>query len=120
MRRNLGRAQAFFLPRRVDGGKKEADAREGRVERSLHTLIQEDLGDKPYRSIEGELRTARLILCDHAEKTIPAPYANLGLRSEDLNRHITYDLGAAPVAERLADLLGAPALLPRFSRLLID
>jgi predicted N-formylglutamate amidohydrolase len=120
MRRNLGRAQAFFLPRRVAGRKKEADAREGRVERSLDTLIQEDLGDKPYRSIEGDLRTGLLILCDHAENTIPEPYANLGLRSEDLNRHIAYDLGAAPVAERLAELLGAPALLSRFSRLLID
>jgi predicted N-formylglutamate amidohydrolase len=120
MRRNLGRAQAFFLPRRVVGRKKEADAREGRVERSLDTLIQEDLGDKPYRSIEGDLRTGILILCDHAENTIPEPYANLGLRSEDLNRHIAYDLGAAPVAERLAELLSAPALLSRFSRLLID
>jgi predicted N-formylglutamate amidohydrolase len=120
MRRNLGRAQAFFLPRRVAGRKKEADAREGRVERSLDTLIQEDLGDKPYRSIEGDLRTGILILCDHAENTIPEPFANLGLRSEDLNRHIAYDLGAAPVAERLAKLLSAPALLSRFSRLLID
>lgn len=90
------------------------------MERSLDTLIQEDLGDKPYRSIEGDLRTGILILCDHAENTIPEPYANLGLRSEDLNRHIAYDLGAAPVAERLAELLSAPALLSRFSRLLID
>jgi predicted N-formylglutamate amidohydrolase len=90
------------------------------VERSLDTLIQEDLGDKPYRSIEGDVRTGLLILCDHAENTIPEPYANLGLRSEDLNRHIAYDLGAAPVAECLAELLGAPALLSRFSRLLID
>lgn len=90
------------------------------MERSLDTLIQEDLGDKPYRSIEGDLRTGLLILCDHAENTIPEPYANLGLRSEDLNRHIAYDLGAAPVAERLAELLGAPVLLSRFSRLLID
>ncbi len=120
MRRNLGRAQAFFLSRRVAGRKKEADAREGRVERSLDTLIQEDLGDKPYRSIEGDLRTGILILCDHAENTIPEPFANLGLRSEDLNRHIAYDLGAAPVAERLAKLLSAPALISCFSRLLID
>jgi len=90
------------------------------VERSLDTLIQEDLGDKPYRSIEGDLRTGILILCDHAENTIPEPFANLGLRSEDLNRHIAYDLGAAPVAERLAKLLSAPALISCFSRLLID
>ena len=90
------------------------------MERSLDTLIQEDLGDKPYRSIEGDLRTGILILCDHAENTIPEPYANLGLRSEDLNRHIAYDLGVAPVAERLAKLLSAPALISCFSRLLID
>jgi len=90
------------------------------VERSLDTLIQEDLGDKPYRSIEGDLSTRILILCDHAENTIPEPFANLGLRSEDLNRHIAYDLGAAPVAERLAKLLSAPALISCFSRLLID
>ncbi len=90
------------------------------MERSLDTLIQEDLGEKPYRSIEGDLRTGILILCDHAENTIPKPYGTLGLRLEDLNRHIAYDLGAASVAERLAEMLGAPALLSRFSRLLID
>jgi predicted N-formylglutamate amidohydrolase len=90
------------------------------VERSLDTLLQEDLGERPYRSIEGDLRTGLLILCDHAENTIPAAYGILGLRPEDLNRHIAYDLGAAGVAERLAEALGAPALLSRFSRLLID
>jgi predicted N-formylglutamate amidohydrolase len=120
MRRNLGHDQAFFLPPREGGRKKEADARERRVERSLDTLIQEDLGEKPYRSIEGDLRTGLLILCDHAENAIPEPYGTLGLRPEDLNRHIAYDLGAASVAERLAGMLGAPAILSRFSRLLID
>src|SRR5215468_11213648 len=120
MRRNLGHDQAFFLPQREGGRKKEADAREGRVERSLDTLIQEDLGEKPYRSIEGDLRTGLLILCDHAENTISEPFGTLGLRPEDLNRHIAYDLGAASVAERLAEMLGAPAVLTRFSRLLID
>jgi predicted N-formylglutamate amidohydrolase len=90
------------------------------VERSLDTLLQEDVGERPYRSIEGDLRTGLLILCDHAENTIPAAYGILGLRPEDLNRHIAYDLGAAGVAERLAEALGAPALLSRFSRLLID
>src|SRR5215468_8873884 len=120
MRRNLGHDQAFFLPQREGGRKKEADAREGRVERSLDTLIREDLGTKPYRSIEGDLRTGLLILCDHAENTISEPFGTLGLRPEDLNRHIAYDLGAASVAERLAEMLGAPAILSRFSRLLID
>jgi predicted N-formylglutamate amidohydrolase len=78
------------------------------------------LGTKPYRSIDGDASTGLLILCDHAENTIPPGYGTLGLRTEDLHRHIAYDLGAAQVAEHLARALGAPAVLSRFSRLLID
>jgi predicted N-formylglutamate amidohydrolase len=92
----------------------------GGAERSLDTLHQEDLGTKPYRSIDGDAATGLLILCDHAENTIPEGYGTLGLRTEDLHRHIAYDLGAAEVAEQLAKALGAPAILSRFSRLLID
>lgn len=90
------------------------------MEQSLDTLIQEDSGAKPYRSIEGDARTGLLILCDHAENTIPDAYGTLGLRASDLHRHIAYDLGSAAVAEGLAEALGAPAVLSRFSRLLID
>jgi predicted N-formylglutamate amidohydrolase len=78
------------------------------------------LGAKPYRSIEGDASTGLLILCDHAENTIPESYGTLGLKAQDLHRHIAHDLGAAAVAERLAEGLGAPAVLSRFSRLLID
>ncbi len=42
------------------------------------------------------------------------------MKPEDLHRHIAYDLGAAAVAERLAEALGTPAILSRYSRLLID
>ena len=90
------------------------------MELRLDTLHQEDLGTKPYRSIDGDASTGLLILCDHAENTIPPGYGTLGLRAEDLHRHIAYDLGAAQVAEHLARALGAPAVLSRFSRLLID
>jgi predicted N-formylglutamate amidohydrolase len=90
------------------------------VELRLDTLQQEDLGTKPYRSIDGDASTGLLILCDHAENTIPLGYGTLGLRAEDLHRHIAYDLGAAQVAEHLASALGAPAILSSFSRLLID
>jgi predicted N-formylglutamate amidohydrolase len=89
------------------------------VERSLDTR-QEEVGVKPYRLIEGDASTGLLILCDHAENAIPEAYGTLGLKGQDLHRHIAYDLGAAAVAERLAALLGAPAILSRFSRLLID
>ena len=74
----------------------------------------------PYRLIEGDWSRGALILCDHAENSIPEELGTLGLRPEDLNRHIAYDLGAGAVAERLAALLGVPALIAQFSRLLID
>ena len=90
------------------------------MELRLDTLHQEDLGTKPYRSIDGDPSTGLLILCDHAENSIPQGYGTLGLRAEDLHRHIAYDLGAAQVAEHLATALGAPAVLSSFSRLLID
>jgi predicted N-formylglutamate amidohydrolase len=90
------------------------------VELRLDTFLQEDLGAKPYRFIEGDTRTGLLILCDHAENAIPEAYGTLGLKPQDLHRHIAYDLGAAGVAEGLARELGAPAILSRFSRLLID
>lgn len=89
-------------------------------ERSLDTHTQDDEASRPYRSIDGDARTGLLILCDHAENTIPPAYDRLGLKDQDLHRHIAYDLGAAAVAERLAAMLGAPAVLSRFSRLLID
>lgn len=87
---------------------------------SLDTLIQEDLGEKPYRTVEGDVNLGLLILCDHAENRIPDRYHTLGLKPEDLHRHIAFDLGAGGVAETLAHMLGAPAILSRFSRLLID
>ena len=90
------------------------------MEQSLDGLLAEEGRPKPYRRIEGDLSLGLLILCDHAENTLPEAYGTLGLRSEDLHRHIAYDLGAAGVTEHLANALGAPALLTRFSRLLID
>jgi predicted N-formylglutamate amidohydrolase len=101
-------------------GTEEASGCSPRLEQRLDTLLQEDLREKPYRCIEGDARTGLLILCDHAENKIPAAYGTLGLKAQDLHRHIAYDLGAAEVAERLARELGAPAVLSRFSRLLID
>ncbi len=90
------------------------------MERSLDKVERGDFGLSPYRSIAGDTATGLLILCDHAENTIPEAYGRLGLKPEDLHRHVAYDLGIAGVAERLASLLGAPALIAQFSRLLID
>lgn len=73
-----------------------------------------------FRSIPGDFGLGLLILCDHADNAIPKAYGTLGLEPAELGRHIAYDIGIAGVAERVARALGAPALLTRFSRLLID
>jgi predicted N-formylglutamate amidohydrolase len=90
------------------------------VEQRLDQLRQEQIEGASYRQIAGDWSQGLLILCDHANNRIPPPYGELGLTSEDLNRHIAFDIGAAGVAEHLAEILGVPALLTRFSRLLID
>lgn len=71
----------------------------------------------------GRERPARwLVLCDHATNSVPPEIAQgtLGVSDADMARHIAFDIGAAGVAIRLAELLDAPAILSNFSRLVID
>ncbi len=74
----------------------------------------------PFTHIEGEDASGWLIVCDHASNALPEEYGTLGLPQVQLERHIGYDIGAAGVTAEVARLLGAPALLTNFSRLLID
>ena len=90
------------------------------MEQRVNLLRQEQTEGAPYRRIDGDWTSGVLLLCDHADNRIPGPYGTLGLSPEDINRHIAYDIGAAGLVEHLARALGAPALLTRYSRLLID
>jgi predicted N-formylglutamate amidohydrolase len=65
-------------------------------------------------------RSAFFIICDHAGRRIPRSLGALGLSEDQLARHIAWDIGAAGVAQRLGAALGAPAILQRYSRLVID
>ncbi|MGE0851765.1 MAG: DUF1244 domain-containing protein [Hyphomicrobiaceae bacterium] len=73
-----------------------------------------------YRILGGRADAGLILLCDHAANDIPPPYGTLGLPAEQLRRHIAYDIGAARVTAGLAAALGVPAVMTRFSRLLID
>lgn len=73
-----------------------------------------------YRIVSGRADAGLVLLCDHAENTFPSEYGTLGLPPAELERHIAYDIGAAGVVEGLAAALDVPAVLTRFSRLLID
>ena len=73
--------------------------------------------------IHGKQKNSRLLVtCDHATNRVPDSVSEngLGLRPEDLQRHIAYDIGAAGVTRYLADLMQSPAILSNFSRLVID
>ena len=73
-----------------------------------------------FRILPGCADSGIVLLCDHASNHLPPEFGTLGLSPGQLQRHIAYDIGAAAITERLATLLGAPAILSRHSRLLID
>ncbi|MEX1235689.1 MAG: N-formylglutamate amidohydrolase [Roseovarius sp.] len=77
---------------------------------------------KPF-VIDGQDRPGRwTVLCDHASNEVPdfVNGGSLGVADEDMARHIAYDPGAEGVSRALAEALDGPAILSRFSRLVID
>ena len=90
------------------------------MDRSAGLALNEDTADVAVERIEGRLDAGVLFICDHASNALPEAYGTLGLPPAELDRHIGYDIGAAAVTRRLARRFEAPAILSRFSRLLID
>lgn len=92
-------------------------------ENAMRTIVNGIVGDHKAHSFEllsGDLGRGLILLCDHADNAFPEGYGTLGLPVEELGRHIAYDIGAAGVTRELSRLLGVPAVLSRYSRLLID
>src|SRR3954453_12367657 len=81
-----------------------------------------DLAPEPHPVdiVDGAVESGALILCDHASNAVPPDLGDLGLPEAEFRRHIAYDIGAAAVTRSLARRLNAPAILTRFSRLIID
>lgn len=67
-----------------------------------------------------EGRSRIVLACDHAGNAIPAALAGLGLPLAERKRHISFDIGALGVAQRLSERLDAPLVHQRYSRLVID
>ncbi|TPE49389.1 N-formylglutamate amidohydrolase [Amaricoccus solimangrovi] len=78
--------------------------------------------DPAYERLNGAGQAPILVLCDHATNRVPPSVAggDLGLPAAEMARHIAHDIGARGVAVELSRRLDAPALLTRFSRLVID
>lgn len=74
----------------------------------------------PFETISGNSEQGLLLIADHASHAVPKHYDTLGLEPHVFDRHIAYDIGVEIVTRGLASQLNAPAVLGRFSRLLID
>jgi predicted N-formylglutamate amidohydrolase len=75
---------------------------------------------QPFEIVEGSRRRGIVLVADHAGRAVPDEYGDLGLPPSEFERHIAYDIGVENVTRRLAAALDAPAVMARFSRLLID
>ncbi|MGG7516668.1 N-formylglutamate amidohydrolase [Allorhizobium undicola] len=74
----------------------------------------------PFERLNGNPANGLVLLADHAMNLLPAAYGTLGLPESAFARHIAYDIGIEGLTRQLSARLDAPALLCRFSRLLID
>ncbi len=74
----------------------------------------------PFEIIDGDYDIGMVLLGDHAMNRLPERYGSLGLPDSAFSRHIAFDIGIEGLTRRLAEMLGVPAVLGGFSRLLID
>lgn len=74
----------------------------------------------PFEIIEGDRAGGLVLVADHAGREMPDEYGRLGLPPSEFDRHIAYDIGVEQATRKLSLLTKAPAVMARFSRLLID
>ena len=100
---------------------RKAQARERDGPRSRPRLAASDMTSfEPVELLAGDHSGGMLIVADHAMRHLPQEYGRLGLPEQEFERHIAYDIGVEGVVRHLAQMTGAPAVMARFSRLLID
>jgi predicted N-formylglutamate amidohydrolase len=87
----------------------------------LRDNIEASVTDPPaVEVVNRQGKSPYVLLCEHASNYMPARYNRLGLDEAELQRHIAWDIGVAPIARELSLLLDAPLVLSGYSRLLID
>ncbi len=70
--------------------------------------------------IDGDLKGPLVFTCEHASAELPDPWIWPGEDRWLVETHWASDIGAAAFTRRVAARTNAPAVLSRFSRLLID
>ncbi|MGB5191622.1 MAG: N-formylglutamate amidohydrolase [Polyangiales bacterium] len=70
--------------------------------------------------VEGDLNGRLVFTCEHASNALPEPWRWPEADRWLVDTHWASDIGAAAFTRRVAGLMNAPAVLSKFSRLLID
>jgi len=74
----------------------------------------------PVRVTNADGGSLFLLLGDHAGNLVPETLGNLGLSETELGRHIALDIGVSALGAALSEMLDAPFVEQRYSRLVID
>ncbi len=74
----------------------------------------------PVELVQHDGQAPLVITSEHGGRAIPASLADRAPQTDDMARHIAWDIGAADVARGIARQLDAPLALQPFSRLVID
>ena len=75
---------------------------------------------EPVEIVNGDSDSKILLVCEHAGTAVPEQLGDLGLPPGTIDTHIGSDIGAEGVARHLADRFGAPLVIQRYSRLVVD
>lgn len=86
----------------------------------LATRLLTSRDPQPVELINADGAAPFVLSCEHAGRAIPEALGDLGVAPADMDRHIAWDVGAEAVSRALSDLLDAPLILQRYSRLVID
>lgn len=96
------------------------NAKRGRKKAAALPEVHSKMRFQPFETLSGDLSHGLVLVADHAMRLFPDSFGRLGLPEAELERHIAYDIGVEAVTRALSARLGAPAVMARFSRLLID
>ncbi len=78
------------------------------------------LAEKAVLVSRAEGTSPFVLVCDHASRHIPERYGDMGLSDAERVSHIAWDPGALAVSQSLSELLDAPLVESKISRLIID
>jgi predicted N-formylglutamate amidohydrolase len=81
---------------------------------------RQHVADEAVQFVNRQGASPYVLVCEHASNAVPARFGALGLDAAELSRHIAWDPGALPVAERMALSLDAVLVRSCLSRLVID